>query len=141
MRVIFKLFVVLLILAGIAIAYGYQQYQQLLSTPITSNQKTFTIEPGSNLQQVSKQLQQQGLSDLPPEYLYWYGRYHQQAHLIKAGEYILPDGATLPELLSLFIAGTVKQYAFTIIEGTTTQQLLSAIAADERFSDSISRKA
>lgn len=133
MRLILKLILpVILIAIGV---FTFNEYQRFLTTPIKIEQpnKTFTIKSGTNLQQVGRQLGEQGISPFPAEYLYWYGRYQQSAHRIKAGEYKLTPEQTLPQLLTLFIKGDVVQHSFTIIEGMTSQQLITAIALDDRF--------
>lgn len=123
----------------VAVGLGYQEYQRFVSTPIKlESTQIFTIKSGQNLQQVGSTLYKQGLSEFPGEYLYWYGRYQKSAHSIKAGEYTLSSGQTLPDLLNLFIEGKVVQYAFTIIEGMTSQQLLDAIAKDSRLEQTLS---
>ena len=122
----------------VSAALGYQEYQRFVSTPIKlESAQTFTIKSGQNLQQVGSALHNQGLSEFPCEYLYWYGRYQKSAHLIKAGEYTLAPGQTLPDLLNLFIEGKVVQHAFTIIEGMTSQQLLDAVAKDSRLEQTL----
>jgi UPF0755 protein len=132
MRLLLKILLPLLVV--IAVAAAYYEYQRFISTPISvATGETFTIESGSNLQQISTRLTQSGITGFPPSYLYWYGRYHNSAHLIKAGEYRLNASATLPQLLAQFIDGQVVQHAFTIVEGMTSQQLIAALVADERL--------
>lgn len=127
-----SLIVTLVVLVASALAY--QEYQRFLTSQIDVEPgQHFTIESGQNLQQVSSRLKAQGITDFPAEYLYWYGRYQQSAHLIKAGEYALSPELTLPALLARFIEGKVVQHAFTIVEGMTSQQLLDAVAQDERL--------
>jgi UPF0755 protein len=123
---------VVLLVAGLSV---FSEYQRFLSTSlnIETPNKTFTINLGKNLQQVSRQLTEQGLSPFPASYLYWYGRYQQSAHRIKAGEYLLTSDQTLPDVLALFVRGEIVQRSFTIIEGMTSRQLLSNVASDDRF--------
>ena len=73
------------------------------------------------------------ITPLSPSYLYWYGRYKNTAHLIKAGEYHIEASKTLPELLTQFIEGEVVQHTFTIVEGMTSKQLIASLAADNRL--------
>jgi UPF0755 protein len=137
MRLFLKLLLpVLLIIVGVAI---FNEYQRFLTTPINieSTNTSFKIQSGANLQQVSRQLTEQGITPFPASYLYWYARYKGSAHKIKAGEYRLTPTLTLPDVLALFIKGDVVQHSFTIIEGMTSQQVLAAIAADNRFIQTI----
>lgn len=133
MRLLLKLLLPLLLM--ITAAAAYYEYQRFISTPITvATGETFTIKPGSNLQQISSRLTQKGITGFPASYLYWYGRYNKSAHLIKAGEYQLKASDTAPQLLTQFVDGQVVQHAFTIVEGMTSQQLIAALMADERLS-------
>jgi UPF0755 protein len=137
MRLFLKLLLpVLLIIVGVAI---FNEYQRFLTTPINiePTNTSFNIQSGENLQQVSRQLAEQGITPFPASYLYWYARYKDSAHKIKAGEYRLTSTLTLPDVLALFIKGDVVQHSFTIIEGMTSQQVLAAIASDNRFIQTI----
>ena len=137
MRLFLKLLLpVLLIIVGVAI---FNEYQRFLTTPINiePTNTSFNIQSGANLQQVSRQLTEQGITPFPASYLYWYARYKDSAHKIKAGEYRLTPTLTLPDVLALFIKGDVVQHSFTIIEGMTSQQVLAAIASDNRFIQTI----
>ncbi|HAQ50096.1 MAG TPA: endolytic transglycosylase MltG [Gammaproteobacteria bacterium] len=123
----------MLLISVLFILYEYHRFTHYTIKHQQVVPQTFIITPGSSLYQVSHQLSLRQYHPFPPYYLYFYGRYQQQAHLIKAGEYTLPEETTLPELFALFVAGRVKQHSFTIIEGTTSQQLLTKIANDKRF--------
>jgi|TARA_B110000259_G_scaffold166179_1_gene193529 UPF0755 protein len=123
-----------LLISIILIYAGYSQYSRFVSTPLNvENGDTFIINSGSNLLQISHQLTEKNITPLSPSYLYWYGRYKNTAHLIKAGEYRIEASKTLPELLTQFIKGEVVQYTFTIIEGITSKQLIASLAADKRL--------
>jgi UPF0755 protein len=109
-------------------SYGLIQYQQFIDKPLNIDEsQRYTVKPGSNLKTISHDLRLQGLTDLPPIYLQLYGRLTQQASRIKAGEYEIQPGMTLPELLALFVSGKVLLHSFTIIEGMTAQQMLTSL--------------
>lgn len=135
MRLIKNSLLFLLLVLVIALAVAWDHYQQFLSTPLQIGEQaiTYTVKSGSSLLAISEDLFTKGYSQLPAEYLYFYGRAQNKAHLIKAGEYTIEPNTTLPELLDQLVAGKVIQYSFTIIEGMTSQQLIDTIAADERF--------
>ena len=135
MRLLIKMVLSLVVLLTIASAIIWQQYQKFMTTPLQINEQgyVYTVASGSNLQQISHDLYDAGLTSLPAEYLHIYGRLTNKAHLIKAGEYRIEPQTTLPQLLDLLIAGQVIQYAFTIVEGTTAQQLINRVVSDDRF--------
>jgi len=115
-------------------SYVLLQYQQFMQSPLNLEQaKTYTVKPGSNLKAISADIEQQGLSELPPWYLQLYGRVTAQAHQIKAGEYQLEPGTTLPQLLSQLVSGKVIMNAFTIVEGMTARELIAAIVAHPKI--------
>ena len=126
-----KLLMPILIVISI-VAFITLEYQKFISTPlnITNNGYNYTVPSGSHLRQISDDLSQQKLTALPSLYLYAYGRLEDKAHLIKAGEYHIEQGTTLPQLLDQLIAGKVVQYSITIVEGMTAQMLLDQVRAN-----------
>jgi UPF0755 protein len=51
----------------------------------------------------------------------------QAVRKIKTGEYELPTGATIPDILALLVSGKSKQYAITFPEGRNFKEMLLAI--------------
>ncbi len=135
MRVIKNIILFLLLLLAIAMAVAWNQYQRFLSAPLQIGEQgiIYTVKNGSSLLAIGEDLNEKGISSLPPKYLYYYGRLQNKAHLIKAGEYKIEPNTTFPELLDQLIKGDVIQYSFTLIEGTTAQQFIDAIVVDKRF--------
>ncbi len=135
MRLLKNTLLFLLLLLAIAMAVGWNQYQQFLTTPLEVGEQgvSYTVKSGSGLLAISKDLNAKGFSQLPAKYLYLYGLLQNKAHLIKAGEYKIAPNTTLPELLEQLVEGRVIQHSFTIIEGITAQQLIDAVVADPRF--------
>jgi len=135
MRLITKLLIVgsvLLIISVIGINYEHQRFKtSFLNIP--PGGFVYTVKPGSNLKQISRDIKQAGLSTFPVNYFYVYGRLTDKAHLIKSGEYHIKANTTFPALLEQLTTGKVIQYSFTIVEGFTSQQLIDSIAADKRL--------
>lgn len=84
------------------------------------------IEPGTSLRQLTNQLYSRGIVQ-HPHLLRWYGVLTNSANKIKAGEYKIEAGMTSKEILSKVVAGNVNNYAFTIVEGLQTSQILSEL--------------
>ncbi|MDO7667462.1 MAG: endolytic transglycosylase MltG, partial [Pseudomonadota bacterium] len=139
MRLFMKLVLSLIVVLVIASAITWDQYQKFITMPLKIPEQgyVYTVTSGSNLQQISRDLYDAELTSLPAEYLRIYGRLTHKAHLIKAGEYRIEPQTTLPQLLNLLISGEVIQYAFTIVEGITAQQLIDMVANDERFTKTL----
>ncbi len=135
---LFKVLLPAFIVAVIS-TYALLEYQRFMQQPLTLDQTTvYTVAPGSNLKAISQDLKKQGMSDMPPLYLQLYGRWTSQAHKIKAGEYSLSPGITLPALLDLLVSGKVVMNAFTIIEGMTAQEMLDALAQHPKITQTLS---
>lgn len=143
MRLLVKIVLSLLVILVVVSMIAWDQYHKFMSTPLQVNKQgyVYTVAMGSNLQQISHDIYNAGLTRLPAEYLHIYGRLSHKAHLIKAGEYLIQPNTTLPQLLDQFIAGQVIQYSFTIIEGMTAQQLITMVAADQRLTKTLSDSA
>ncbi len=139
MNLLTKTLVTFALIAVVAFIFFWIQYQEFIETPLQVGEDgyVYTVKNGSNLLKISEDIQSAGLSSLPARYLYIYGRFEQKAHLIKAGEYLIKPGTTLPQLLDQLIDGQVIQYSFTIIEGMTSQQLINMIVADPRLTETL----
>ena len=126
---------ILLVIVVSPVLFVWSEYQRFMTTPVQveSDEVIFTVQRGANLSRISQAIYQQGLSDIPSFYLDVYGRLQGNAHLIKAGEYRIRPGSTLPDLLEQFIEGRVVQYPITIVEGMTSQQLLDQLAAHPKI--------
>lgn len=105
----------------------WRDMQTQLHTPLNlATDIDFTITPGMSLQAVCRELQQ---IELMPQayYLLLEARRQNKQGQLKAGEYLIKRGTTPLQLLDQFVAGKVKQYALTLIEGWTLVQIMAAI--------------
>ncbi len=127
---------VLVLLAGAAAAYGYQQYQLFLDKPVhlVGEDNTFNIESGSNIRKVARQLAAQNVlpaTNIPylkPEWLFIaHARVTEQASKIKAGEYPLEKGMNTDDLLKRFTSGKTIQYQIGFIEGRSYKEIINSV--------------
>jgi UPF0755 protein len=134
MKLTMKLFLLVLIVAITAVA-GMFEYQRFMTTPLKLPTDTYhyTVKKGSNLKHVIQHISDEQLSDVPPIYLALYSRWKGNSNQIKTGEFKIPAGTTLPQFLEHLIEGKAIQRGFTIIEGTTSQQLIDSIAKNDLF--------
>ena len=88
----------------------------------------YTVKPNTTLRKVSMDLMEKELLDYPTA-LAWVSlaRFQKRAHLIKAGEYIIPLGTTPQQMLDIMIAGRTIQHSLTILEGWNFRQMMAAI--------------
>jgi UPF0755 protein len=118
----------LLILASV---YGVlrQQYQEFLQQPldIHADGQLVNVEPGMSGRAVVMSLGELGISEWSWQ---WRLLMRLQPAQLKAGEYRLEAGLTPVTLLEKLARGEVVQYRFTIVEGWTFAQMISALQAD-----------
>ena len=64
-------------------------------------------------------------------------RLRDEAGALKAGEYAIPAGASVIEIIDLLVAGKSILHRLTAPEGKTTKQILALIAADDALAGEI----
>lgn len=118
-------------LAGIVGLLLVVQFNQFLKTPVSvqDSGSSFEIRPGMAFRQVSDELAARRVID-SPTFFRAYARLVGKAGNIQAGEYEIQAGITPRELLDVFVKGSVQLYSFTIIEGWTFRELVTALAKD-----------
>ena len=86
----------------------------------------FTIEPGSTMKQVARQVADAGI-DVEPFALVMLARVTRQANWIKAGSYEVEAGLTPLALLAKLTRGDVTQAELALIEGWNFRQFRAAL--------------
>ena len=114
--------VVAAVVAGLAAQYW-------LNSPIgtLAAEEMYEVREGASLKSVAGDLAERGLLSWPRVFSTW-GRLTGQAQNIKVGEYLLEPGISPSELLARLVAGKVKLYPVTIVEGWTSRDLFAALA-------------
>ena len=88
----------------------------------------FDVKSGASLKSVARELATAGA--LPTEFpLVALARLKRADRAIKAGNYEIAQGITLPRLLDKLTAGDVTQTGLTVVEGATFAELAGALAA------------
>jgi UPF0755 protein len=90
----------------------------------------FEIVPGTAFAAVSDELGRLGVISQPRTFR-WYARLTGDASKVHAGEYRIEGEITPPQLLQKFVAGDVRLYSFTIVEGWTSRDLLAGLQRHE----------
>jgi UPF0755 protein len=115
--------VLVVVLGAAALGWWLTQPLRLPSSPYA-----FTVKPGATLRAIARELA--GASVLPGEWpLVALGRIAERDRSIKAGNYEIAEGITLPQLLDRLTQGEVTLVAITIVEGTTFADLKAMLAA------------
>lgn len=137
MRAIAANAMMLLIVAAVIVAgvvgWGAQRYR----APGPFTQATeFSVARGASINAVSAALEEQGLID--DARIFRIGaRYEGRARDIRYGEYEVPAGASMAEILALLASGRTIQYSITLPEGLTSFQMVERLRGEERLSGEI----
>ena len=111
---------------------------RFLNAPMAIPQDSvvFEIPSGSAFATISRNLAELGYIEHPDWYR-WYARVSGRAGAVHAGEYLIESGTTPRQLLKMFVDGDVQLYSFTIVEGWTFRDLVTALRADDTLEVSI----
>ena len=115
-----------LMVMGLLLIWGGMHYHILLKKPIVHQASTLEIKKGDTLDSVIKSLRAQQINLNP----FWFKLYASRANLdrlLKAGEYVLNQGATASDILNLLVEGKTRQYAITFLEGWSFKQVIQTI--------------
>src|SRR4030066_8176 len=120
MHTLKRLLLSIVSIAILFIGWFYLHVHSNITLPTTPYE--FSIQPGSNLKQVSQQLVDAGV--IPSKWpLILLARYLNHESAIKAGDYQLTDNLSQRALLEYLIKGNAKQNEIKFIEGWTFAQL------------------
>lgn len=116
------------IVAALFMGFRFYQFQH---APLSLGAESvdFTIESGNSIRQIAQKLANRGYIDDPLLFIIL-ARLKGDETRIKAGEYRLLDSFTPLDTLDQFRKGNSIVYSFTIIEGWTFRQLLTALHQD-----------
>lgn len=123
------LLVIGLLVAGGLVIYGASQFYG--DGPLTE-EATFRVESGSGLASVSTRLEEQGL--ISNQYIFQAGgRLTERQGALKAGDFRIPAGASMADILTELTEGNPIRYAVTIPEGWTSWEALQRLNADSNL--------
>lgn len=123
------LLVIGLLVAGGLVLYGASQFYG--DGPLTE-EATFRVESGSGLASVATRLEEQGL--ITNQYVFQAGgRLTERQGALKAGDFRIPAGASMADILEELTEGNPIRYAVTIPEGWTSWEALQRINADSNL--------
>ena len=133
-RLLPKILGISIVLGSFVAGWLLMDMQAFLQAPVLNNQQpvAYVIETGTTLKQVAGNLKKLNYLD-KPSYLVWYARWQGVANRIKAGEYEFIPGIKPQEFLEQIVAGRVRQYALTIVEGWSFRQLMDAVNQLEKL--------
>jgi UPF0755 protein len=124
-----------ILLAVVMLAYVWREIV-INPLPVSSNNHTFELAPGTSLKQFTKQLKDAKIFP-HANMLRWFAVYKGQANSLKAGEYTITAALTAEGLLNKIVRGEVTQYAFTIVEGWKTATVIAALHASPKIKNTL----
>lgn len=121
----------LFLLSVVAIgAGGYFAWREATRTGPLTEDVVVLFEPGVSAATMAKQLQTAGAIRYP-ELFQAAARFRGDAPKLKAGEYRIPAGASVLDIIDLLVEGKSILHYLTAPEGRTTAQILALVAAEE----------
>ncbi len=138
MRRPFRAFLVVLSLLALVAGAGALYARWWLEQPLHVPEQgfTFDVRSGSTLTAVARELEAAGI--VPDRrMLVALGRWKGVDRSIKAGNYDIPAGTTMPKLLARLTEGDVTLTGVTIVEGTTFAELKRALRENPRVGKSV----
>jgi len=134
-----KIVVVLLLVFCVSAIALWAEYCRVVSSPVVlEHPRIIDISKGDSFNQITRKLLKQNVNIRP----LWFKvlAYEKQiTNKLKAGEYELKVGLTMPEILILFVKGTPRQYAITFPEGWNFKQIIDRIQRNPHLEKTLSR--
>lgn len=122
-----KILSIIIIFFSLIVAWLWNDYNQALTTPaVTEKYLVIDIEKGDSFNAISNKLVEQNVA-INPLWFKLTAYQKKVSNKLKAGEYELKSGLTMPEILALFVEGKSRQYSITFLEGWTFKQILDEI--------------
>ncbi|WP_340121725.1 endolytic transglycosylase MltG [Methylobacter svalbardensis] len=116
----------------------WMDYQSAVSKPVLVGETVYIeIAKGDSLNRIIDKLVGQKLAVKP----FWFKVIALQENALKklkAGEYELTSGLTLPEIIALFVQGKTKQHAITFPEGWSFKEILLDIEKNPNIEHTLS---
>jgi UPF0755 protein len=104
--------------------------------PLTPRVDTIVVKPGTTMRGLTRQLYELDMV-LEPYTFTWMGYLTGRSRQLKAGEYRLHPGISAAELLDQIVAGRVVEYPLVLVEGWNFRQLLHAIEAAPKLTQTL----
>jgi UPF0755 protein len=121
----------LLVIALLAVAGAYFWFDNEVRAPGPLEEPASVVVPsGSSLYIIAEELQRQNVvSDA--DFLMWRARWRDEAHLLKAGEYLFEPGVSIDQVIDQMVEGKVVVHRVTIPEGLTSLEIVAIVNATE----------
>lgn len=119
--------VILVVIVGAVGLFAKVQFDQ--AGPLES-ERLISVDSGTGLSEISEALQEGEVISNALIFRLAVAFYGNQAEL-QAGEYLIPAGASMREIMDILVEGRTTVYTVTIPEGLTSQQIVDRLNANE----------
>lgn len=131
-------FVVISLLAAAAISVGgYFAYNEARRLGPLEKDAIVLLKPGMSVSAIAQELERAG-AIRHPELFIAVTRWKNVGAKLKAGEYNLPAGSSIFDLVKILVEGKSILHKFTAAEGLTTDQIVRALNENEILTGGIS---
>jgi len=131
--------IIFIVILAVAIGLITQNWlQNVEGRVVTEQSRNITVANGASMRGFAEQLVDEDLLEEKWSFLFW-ARYRNLAGSLKAGEYRIPAGSTMNDLLHLVTSGQVIDYPVTFIEGWNFKQLREALSKQENLRHTIDK--
>lgn len=128
----------LIVLAGLAAAAlgGFWAWREMTGPGPLKTEAVVMLEPGSSVADIAAELEKAG-AIRDKRFFIAAVRVHDVQSKLKAGEYAIPAGSSLIDIIKLLVEGKSILHQLTAPEGRTTAQILRIIAEDPALSGDV----
>jgi UPF0755 protein len=131
-------FLTLLVLGLVVVGGGFLYVaSQYYGAGPASDTKTFRVESGNSLSTTANRLEEQGLISNALIFSQFGGRVERNV-VIKAGDFNIPAGASMADILKELTEGDPIRYAVTIPEGWTAWEVIQRLNATTDLTGEVS---
>lgn len=124
----FMLSLLVLVLLGASALFYFGKVQFDAKGPLSVD-TTFVVKRGAGISEVANSLAAREI--VSDGRIFRFGmRAYDHENDLKAGEYAIPAGATMRDVMNILISGKSIMYPLTIPEGLTVKQIFDRIEAD-----------
>ncbi len=128
----------ILIVAGLVllVAIGIAKREFSVPGPLTE-EEIVVLPKGATLKHTSEVLALHGV--IENEFLFRLGaRYRREDRAIRYGEYLIPAGVSMEQVLALLVSGKTIEHKVTVAEGLTSYQIVEILRASRILTGEIS---
>ncbi|MCP5382985.1 MAG: endolytic transglycosylase MltG [Kordiimonadaceae bacterium] len=120
----FRKYIILLIVGSVAFAalFSFLTYRAFMSPNGVKANSVFLVPPGQGLIRTARLLNEAGL--ISNKDIFRVGvMFKGQERNLKAGEFLIPPGVSMNDIMNILVKGEVIQHQLTIVEGWTSWQI------------------